>query len=132
MAMCVSASGGVKMTRSFLVSIDHPEGTVNVAPADVTRGVWAVTRSIAGLVSAACGEAARLVAAKMVRASEATRAAQYRAVRKMDISVPHQAKDEGLADPRYTQQSQLVKRRGKLGLRPQGLRSSCATSLGIQ
>jgi hypothetical protein len=34
----------------------------------------------------------------------------------MDISVTHLAKDEGLADPRYTQPSQLVKRRGKLGL----------------
>src|ERR1700686_3246884 len=74
MAMCVSVSGGVNMTSSFLVSMDHPEGTLKVAPAEVTRGVSAVTRSIAGFVSAACGEEARLEAAKTLKERHVTKA----------------------------------------------------------
>jgi hypothetical protein len=41
----VSGSGVSRITRSFAVTIDHPEGTINVAPPTVTRGVSADTRS---------------------------------------------------------------------------------------
>ena len=59
MAMCVSVSGGARITRSLPVTIDQPEGTVKVAPPGVTRGVSATTSSGADLVSAACGDTGR-------------------------------------------------------------------------
>jgi len=76
------------MTKSFLVSIDQPAGTLKVAPADVTRGVSAVTRSMAGLVSVACGDSAVLKAANMWKATQTTKAVRSRAVRYMGTEVP--------------------------------------------
>src|SRR4051812_34270514 len=45
MAMCVSGSGGSRMTRSLPLAIDHPEGTVKFAPPGVACGESAETRS---------------------------------------------------------------------------------------
>ena len=81
MAMCVSVSGGVRTTKSFRVSMDQPAGTVKVAPPDVTRGVSAVTRSIAGLFSAACGDAARPEAAKTLKDKQAAKTVRHKAFR---------------------------------------------------
>jgi hypothetical protein len=73
------------MTRFLPVTIDHPEGTVKVAPPGVTRVVSAATRSGADLASAACGDPGALEAdvalcANVVNARKATRA-----VRCMDM-----------------------------------------------
>jgi hypothetical protein len=46
-------------TRFLPVSIDHPEGTVKVAPLGVARGVLAATRSGADRASCVCGNACR-------------------------------------------------------------------------
>lgn len=60
------------MTRFFPVMMDQPEEPVKVAPPGITRGVSAVTRSVPGLASAACGDAA--LGAKVVDARKASRA----------------------------------------------------------
>jgi len=52
--------------------MDQPEEPVKVAPPGVTRGVSAVTPSVADLASAACGDAA--LGAKVVNARKASRA----------------------------------------------------------
>src|SRR5438270_343975 len=101
MAMCVSVSGGSRMTIFFPVTIDQPEGTVKVAPPGVTRGVSAATRC-ADLVSTACGDAAMLeadvaVCAKVVNARKATRAVRY-----MDMGVTRLVKMGKLRDQQYT------------------------------
>jgi len=80
--MCVSVSGGSRMTRFFPLTIDQPEGTMKVAPPGVTRGVSAATRSGADLASADCGDAARLEThvapcPKVVNARKGTRAVRY-------------------------------------------------------
>src|SRR6202045_715762 len=98
MAMCVSVSGGVRTTKSFRVSMDQPAGTLKVAPAEVTRGVSAVTRSMAGLVSAAWGDAARLKPAKTLKARQITKAVRNTVVRCVDIQVPQTEKMPALRD----------------------------------
>src|SRR3984957_4392825 len=86
MAMCVSLSGGVTMTRSLPVVIDQPAGTVNFAPPGVTRGVSAVTSSGADFVPAACGAAGGVEgktprAAVIISARNAIRALRHKTVR---------------------------------------------------
>jgi hypothetical protein len=74
MTIWVSVSGGVRTTNSFPVSMDQPEGTLKVAPAEVTRGVSAVTRSLAGFVSDDCGKVAILDPAQIRTTKQAIRA----------------------------------------------------------
>src|ERR1700681_4326319 len=99
--MCVSVSGGVRMTKSFPVSIDQPAGTLKVASAEVTRGVSVVTRSMAGLGSAACGDAARMKPAKTLKARQITKGVRNTVVRCMDIQVSPNREDTGFAGSRY-------------------------------
>src|SRR6476660_7387458 len=84
MAICVSVSGGSRITRFLPVTIDQPEGTMNVAPPGVTRGVSAATRSGADLVSDACpgvgGFAAKSGAGAAVNARKAKRIVRDRSM----------------------------------------------------
>jgi len=64
------------------VPIDHPEGTVNVAPPGVTRGASADTRSGVDLASCDCGvvgeaEVFGAFSANVLNARKASRAVRY-------------------------------------------------------
>src|SRR5262249_26060213 len=85
-AMCVSVSGGSRITRLFPDAIDHPVGTVKVAPPGVTRGVSAARRSGADLASpCACGAAWTAEYAANACTNAVTITTVNRAMRRMDI-----------------------------------------------
>src|SRR5712692_11966387 len=96
MAMCVSVSGGSRITRFLPVAIDHPVGTVKVAPAGVTRGVSAANRSGADLVSAwVDAEDVGPAAAPNARVASVKANRTNRAVRRIDMWVTKVSQEHG-------------------------------------
>jgi hypothetical protein len=74
------------MTMFLPVAIDHPAGTVNVAPPGVSRGVSVATRaSPAELAATACGDADVLEAGNAFGAKTESARSTNRAVRRMDM-----------------------------------------------
>jgi hypothetical protein len=97
------------MTMFLAVTIDQPEGTVNVAPPGDTRGVSAATFSGADFASA-CGCGAGLEAdaapgAKAANARKVIRAGRYSDI---DMGATKFVKIRELRNQRYTQLDRVV------------------------
>src|SRR5713226_8040653 len=96
MAMCVSVSGGERMTMFLPVRIDQPAGTVKFAPPGVIRGVSAASCSGADLASAwVDAEDVGPAAAPSARVARVKANRTNRAVRRIDMWVTKVSQEHG-------------------------------------